>query len=174
MSLTSRILFTPPTTIKLSPSIPPPSAFCPLKTPSLSSNSPHPSLLRFTHITKSPSSLFARVFSSFNPTATTTPPTMGDAPDAGMDAVQRRLMFEDESVSHFSSPFSLIYIAPNASLSFLVLIVLLALIADLGYVFFSLSKTIYKEMGLWGFIGLCIEMHKENLCIFFSFRAPFC
>jgi nitric oxide reductase large subunit len=43
---------------------------------------------------------------------------------------------------------SLIYIAPNASLSFLVLIVLLALIADLGYVFFSLSKTIYKEMGL--------------------------
>jgi len=116
MSLTSRILFTPPTTIKLSPSIPPPSAFCPLKTPSLSSNSPHPSLLRFTHITKSPSSLFARVFSSFNPTATTSPPTMGDAPDAGMDAVQRRLMFEDESVSHFSSPFS--YLHCSQCLSF--------------------------------------------------------
>ncbi|KAG6738578.1 hypothetical protein D5086_033319 [Populus alba] len=98
MSLTSRILFTPPTTIKASPCLPPPSAFCPLKTPSLYFNSPHPSFLRFTHITKSPSSLFARVFSSFNPTATTNPPTMGDAPDAGMDAVQRRLMFEDECI----------------------------------------------------------------------------
>ena len=35
------------------------------------------------------SRLTARTFSSFQV-------AMGDAPDAGMDAVQRRLMFEDE------------------------------------------------------------------------------
>ncbi|KAJ6762442.1 ISOPENTENYL-DIPHOSPHATE DELTA-ISOMERASE [Salix koriyanagi] len=85
MSLTSRFLFTPPT-IKLSPSLPPSSAFSPLITPSLPSNPINPSFLRF-----------ARVFSSSKPTATPTT-TMGDAPDAGMDAVQRRLMFDDECI----------------------------------------------------------------------------
>ncbi|KAB5512355.1 hypothetical protein DKX38_029383 [Salix brachista] len=109
MSLTSRILFTPPT-IKLSPSLPPSSPFSPLRTPSLPSNSINPSFLRF-----------ARVFSSSKPTATPTT-TMGDAPDAGMDAVQRRLMFDDESVSHLSSPLSFIYMAPDTSPSFLALI----------------------------------------------------
>ncbi|CAK7340142.1 unnamed protein product [Dovyalis caffra] len=92
MSLTSRVLYTP-TTIKLSPYLlPSSSALSPRKSHFLSSNSTTPSFRRFTHITKSPSPLFARVFSSSTKTA------MGDSPDAGMDAVQRRLMFEDECI----------------------------------------------------------------------------
>ncbi|XP_062144166.1 isopentenyl-diphosphate Delta-isomerase I [Alnus glutinosa] len=48
-------------------------------------------LLGLRPISKTVSPLTARVLSTFNV-------AMGDAPDAGMDAVQRRLMFEDECI----------------------------------------------------------------------------
>ncbi|GLT55061.1 hypothetical protein SLA2020_282140 [Shorea laevis] len=48
-------------------------------------------LLRLRPISNSVSPLSARVLSTLNV-------AMGDAPDAGMDAVQRRLMFEDECI----------------------------------------------------------------------------
>lgn len=48
----------------------------------------------------------ARVSLSSNAAKT----TMGDTPDAGMDAVQRRLMFEDECVSSFLKiPFKVLF-----------------------------------------------------------------
>lgn len=99
MSLPSRRLT--PTTTRLSSSLP-------------SSASPHfpsihfasPSLLRSPlSLTTSSTSSFSRLFAS-SPPATPITSTMGDVPDADMDAVQRRLMFDDESVSYFSPSFS--------------------------------------------------------------------
>ncbi|KAK8660269.1 hypothetical protein V6N13_051201 [Hibiscus sabdariffa] len=49
---------------------------------------------RFPHSSLPP----LRVYPSFRTQASAATITMGDAPDAGMDAVQRRLMFEDECI----------------------------------------------------------------------------
>ncbi|KAJ9169267.1 hypothetical protein P3X46_017474 [Hevea brasiliensis] len=95
MSLASRLLNTP-TTTRLSSNLP--SSASPRYSHFLSSHFAPPSLLRFPLALKpSSSSSFSRVFSS-PPPATTSTSTMGDAPDTGMDAVQRRLMFEDECI----------------------------------------------------------------------------
>uniref|UniRef100_A0A2P2JQY5 Uncharacterized protein n=1 Tax=Rhizophora mucronata TaxID=61149 RepID=A0A2P2JQY5_RHIMU len=100
MSVTSRLLNTPSSslssssTIRRLSSLPPASSSSPRCR--LPSNFTPQSLLRFHRITKAPSRLFARVLPSFQATTI----GMGDAPGAGMDAVQRRLMFEDECVSH--------------------------------------------------------------------------
>ncbi|OAY34240.1 isopentenyl-diphosphate Delta-isomerase I [Manihot esculenta] len=91
MSLPSRRLT--PTATRLSSSLP-------------SSASPHfpsihfasPSLLRSPlSLTTSSTSSFSRLFAS-SPPATPITSTMGDVPDADMDAVQRRLMFDDECI----------------------------------------------------------------------------
>lgn len=92
MPLATRLLNTPNSATKFSSSTLPSSS----ASHYLSSHFALPSLLRFPLNIKHSSSLF-RVFSSSQP-ATTSTSTMGDAPDAGMDDVQRRLMFEDESV----------------------------------------------------------------------------
>uniref|UniRef100_A0A2P2JQW7 isopentenyl-diphosphate Delta-isomerase n=1 Tax=Rhizophora mucronata TaxID=61149 RepID=A0A2P2JQW7_RHIMU len=98
MSVTSRLLNTPSSslssssTIRRLSSLPPASSSSPRCR--LPSNFTPQSLLRFHRITKAPSRLFARVLPSFQATTI----GMGDAPGAGMDAVQRRLMFEDECI----------------------------------------------------------------------------
>ncbi|OAY32274.1 isopentenyl-diphosphate Delta-isomerase I [Manihot esculenta] len=92
MPLGTRLLNTPTSATKFSSSTLPSSS----ASHYLSSHFALPSLLRFPLNIKHSSSLF-RVFSSSQP-ATTSTSTMGDAPDAGMDDVQRRLMFEDECI----------------------------------------------------------------------------
>jgi hypothetical protein len=70
-------------------------------------------LLGLRPISKAVSPLTARVLSTFNV-------AMGDAPDAGMDAVQRRLMFEDEYVFPFCPfLFFLIYVSVSFLLIYL-------------------------------------------------------
>ncbi|EEF47402.1 isopentenyl-diphosphate delta isomerase, putative [Ricinus communis] len=103
MSLTSRLLNTPATTRLSSSLSSSSSSSSPSPSPKryfLHSNITPPSLLRFPLILKLSSSPFSRVFSSSRSTTASisSNSTMGDAPDAGMDAVQRRLMFEDECI----------------------------------------------------------------------------
>jgi hypothetical protein len=75
----------------------------------LSSSFAPRTLLKLRPFSNLVSPLTSRVLSTFNV-------AMGDAPEAGMDAVQRRLMFEDEYVFPFCPLlFFLIY----ASVSFL-------------------------------------------------------
>ncbi|CAL1385326.1 unnamed protein product [Linum trigynum] len=90
---TCRLLYIPTTTIRLSSSLPFSSSSS--SVPRNSRSFPSPTLT--FRSTRSP--ILGRVLSSSTSAshAAATAP-MGDAPDAGMDAVQRRLMFEDECI----------------------------------------------------------------------------
>ncbi|KAJ9176119.1 hypothetical protein P3X46_011464 [Hevea brasiliensis] len=95
MSVTTRLLNAHAAT-RLSSSLP--SSASPRYSHFLSTQFASPSLIQFP-LTLKPSSTssFSRVFSS-SPSAITATSTMGEAPDVGMDAVQKRLMFDDECI----------------------------------------------------------------------------
>ncbi|CAN1187036.1 Isopentenyl-diphosphate Delta-isomerase II [Linum perenne] len=89
---TARLLYSIPTTIRLSSSSFSLSSFSFISSSSSPSFHTRSLLLRSQH-PRFPTTVFSS--SSSRSSATT---AMGDTPDAGMDAVQRRLMFEDECI----------------------------------------------------------------------------